>query len=100
MAFNIARAVDALGAPGRARARWASVRTRLINVPARIAATGHRLVLHLPRDLPWAQALPTSFTATTYPPATHPTCPPAPPANTQALTNTKTATPAGPPHPP
>src|SRR3546814_9880261 len=32
MAFNIARAVDALGAPGRARARWASVRTRLINV--------------------------------------------------------------------
>src|SRR3546814_3410129 len=47
MAFNIARAVDALGAPGRARARWASVRTRLINVPARIAATGRRLVLHL-----------------------------------------------------
>src|SRR3546814_4306125 len=67
MAFNIARAVDALGAPGRARARWASVRTRLINVPARIAATGRRLVLHLPRDWPWAQDWQTAFTAATGP---------------------------------
>src|SRR3546814_1684793 len=70
MAFNIARAVDALGAPGRARARWASVRTRLINVPARIAATGRRLVLHLPRHWPWAQDWQTAFTAATGPPAT------------------------------
>lgn len=68
IAFNIARGFDALGAPGRARARWASVRTRLINVPARIAATGRRLVLHLPRDWPWADQWQTAFTAATGPP--------------------------------
>src|SRR3546814_18618519 len=81
MAFNIARAVDALGAPGRARARWASVRTRLINVPARIAATGRRLVLHLPRDWPWAPDWQNTFTAATGPPDTPPICT-QPPAGT------------------
>ncbi len=51
IAFNLVRALDAT-APGHRR--WATVRSRLINVPARIAATGRRLVLHLPRDWPWA----------------------------------------------
>jgi hypothetical protein len=27
---------------------WATLRRKIINVPARIAATGRRLVLHLP----------------------------------------------------
>src|SRR3546814_15502100 len=62
MAFNIARAVAALGAPGRARARWASVRTRLLNVPARIAATGPRPVLHLPPPRPLAPDWPRPYT--------------------------------------
>ena len=52
IAFNIARALDA-ATPGHHR--WATLRTRIINVPARIASTGRQLVLHLPRDWPWAQ---------------------------------------------
>jgi Transposase DDE domain group 1 len=53
IAFNIARALDA-ATPGHHR--WATLRTQIINVPARIASTGRRLVLHLPRDWPWAHA--------------------------------------------
>jgi hypothetical protein len=52
IAFNLARA--AAVASGQARTRWATLRTRIINVPARIAATGRRLVLHLPTQWPWA----------------------------------------------
>ena len=52
IAFNLARATAV--AAGLARARWATLRTRIINVPARIAATGRRLVLHLPTQWPWA----------------------------------------------
>ena len=44
-AFNIARA--AAVAAGQTKARWATLRTRIINIPARIATTGRRLVLHL-----------------------------------------------------
>jgi len=51
IAFNIARAT-AVAASMRT-ARWATLRTRVINVPGRIAATGRRLVLHLPRHWPW-----------------------------------------------
>jgi len=54
IAFNLARA--AAVAAGQPRARWATLRTRIINVPARIAATGRRLVLHLPIQWPWAHS--------------------------------------------
>jgi hypothetical protein len=46
IAFNIARATAA--AADLAKARWASLRTKILNVPARIASTARRLVLHLP----------------------------------------------------
>ncbi len=65
IAFNIARAADATG-PGHHR--WATLRTRTINVPARIATTGRRLVLHLPRDWPWARAWQALWDAATGPP--------------------------------
>lgn len=51
IAFNIARAT-AVAAAMRT-ARWATLRTRIINIPARIATTGRRLVVHLPRHWPW-----------------------------------------------
>jgi hypothetical protein len=35
-----------------ARARTATIRTQLINTPARIARSAHQLVLHLPQDWP------------------------------------------------
>lgn len=52
IAFNLARA--AAVAAAMPTARWATLRTRIINLPARIATTGRRLLLHLPRDWPWA----------------------------------------------
>ncbi|WP_109510003.1 IS1380 family transposase [Nocardioides speluncae] len=53
IAFNLARA--AAIAAGLAKARWATLRRKIINIPARIATTGRRLVLHLPTQWPWAQ---------------------------------------------
>jgi hypothetical protein len=52
IAFNIARA--AAVATDQHRARWATLRTRIINVPARIASTSRRLIVHLPMHWPWA----------------------------------------------
>ena len=54
LAFNVARA--AAIAAGMATARWATLRRRIITVPARLATTGRRLVLHLPERWPWATA--------------------------------------------
>jgi hypothetical protein len=65
IAFNLARAVDATS-PGHRR--WATLRTRIINTPARIATTGRRLILHLPRDWPWAAHWQALWTATNGPP--------------------------------
>lgn len=53
IAFNLARA--AAVAAGMAKARWATVRRKIINTPARLASTGRRLLLHLPTGWPWAQ---------------------------------------------
>ena len=50
-AFNIARA--AAVAAGMHAARWATLRARIINLPARTAATARRLVLHQPDRWPW-----------------------------------------------
>lgn len=54
--FNLLRATAILAGPRHARTRWATLRTRLISVPARLASTGRRLILHLPASWPWAQA--------------------------------------------
>lgn len=64
--FNIARA--AAVAAGLAKARWATLRRQIIQVPARIAATGRRLVLHLPTHWPWAHAWRALHTRATSPP--------------------------------
>ena len=66
IAFNIARA--AAVAAGQTKARWATLRTRVINVPGRIATTGRRLVLHLPTHWPWATAWETLHAVATGPP--------------------------------
>lgn len=67
IAFNIARA--AAVAAAMRTARWATLRTRLINVPARIATTGRRLVLHLPTHWPWATRWESLWSTATGPPA-------------------------------
>lgn len=56
LAFNLLRAAGAAASSRHAKARWATLRTHLITVPARIASTARRLVLHLPTDWPWAPA--------------------------------------------
>jgi len=54
IAFNLARA--AAVAAGMPKARWSTLREKIIGVPARIAVTGRRHILHLPTDWPWATA--------------------------------------------
>jgi hypothetical protein len=69
IAFNLARA--AAVAAGLARARWASVRTKIICVPARIASTGRRQIMHLPTCWPWAPGWTRLWTTATGPPLRH-----------------------------
>lgn len=66
IAFNLARA--AATAAAQPRARWATLRTRIINVPARIAHTGRRLILHLPDHWPWTASWQALWTTATGPP--------------------------------
>jgi hypothetical protein len=68
IAFNIARATAV--AADMSTTRWASLRTKIINVPARVAATGRRLVLHLPTHWPWAPNWQKLHALATGPPGT------------------------------
>lgn len=68
MAFNLTRAAGALASMFHAKARTATIRNQLINVPARIARSARKLVLHLPREWPWETEWEELFTATTRPP--------------------------------
>jgi Transposase DDE domain group 1 len=66
-AFNLLRAAAAAASARHARARWATLRRRLIDVPAQVASTARRLVLHLPRHWPWQTAWQDLWTAATSP---------------------------------
>ncbi len=67
LSFNLLRAAGAAASARHAKARWATLRTHLITVPARIATSARRLVLHLPTDWPWAPAWEDLWaTATTF----------------------------------
>jgi hypothetical protein len=57
IAHNLTRAAAAHAGTIHAKARTATLRAHLIAVPARIARSAHRLVLHLPRDWPWQAGL-------------------------------------------
>jgi hypothetical protein len=57
MAFNLTRAAATLTtSPALAKAATATIRRKLIHVPARIATSARRLHLHLPVDWPWEKA--------------------------------------------
>ena len=68
MAFNLTRAAGALGGADFTRATTATIRRRLINVPARVATSARRLTLHLPQAWPWEHAWVGLFTAVSDPP--------------------------------
>jgi hypothetical protein len=56
MAFNLTRAAGTVTkAAALAKATTATIRRKLINVPARIATSARRLRLHLPTNWPWQQ---------------------------------------------
>ncbi len=68
MAHNLTRAVGALASVVHAKATTATVRAQLICVPARLASSARRMVLHLPRDWPWEPAWQQLFAAAHAPP--------------------------------
>jgi hypothetical protein len=53
IAFNLTRVAGVLTGTDLARATTATLRRKLIHVPARAASRGRRLVLHLPQAWPW-----------------------------------------------
>src|SRR4029077_14026680 len=55
MTHNLLRAAGTLAGPGLAAARGATLRRKIVNVPARIARPQRRRVLHLPAHWPWAE---------------------------------------------
>ena len=68
IAFNLTRAAATITGPCLARATTATVRRKLIIVPARIASSARRLTLHLPVTWPWQTEWTTLFTRTCGPP--------------------------------
>jgi len=74
IAFNLARATAVAASP--TTARWATLRTRILPIPARIVATGRRLILHLPRAWTWASTWNTLWVNATGPPSAATPSPP------------------------
>ncbi len=67
IAFNIMRAGGAAASVRHRRARWVTLRTHLVAVPARIATSARRMVLHLPTHWPWRDAWHNLWAAATAP---------------------------------
>ena len=70
MAFNLTRAAATIAGPALAKATTATIRRKLIAVPARIASSARRLALHLPQAWPWERAWRQLFDAGCGPPRT------------------------------
>lgn len=71
MAFNLTRAAATLtNTASLARATTATIRRKLINIPARIACSARRLRLHLPEAWPWQTAWSALYDATFPRPST------------------------------
>jgi hypothetical protein len=56
IAFNLTRAAATLTDTDLAKATTATIRRKLIAVPARVASSARRFTLHLPTAWPWADA--------------------------------------------
>jgi Transposase DDE domain group 1 len=55
IAHNLLRAAGVLAGDRHTRARGATLRRRIINIPARLARPQHRPILHLPTHWPWSK---------------------------------------------
>jgi hypothetical protein len=69
MAFNLTGAAGTLSGPQFAKATTATIRRKLINVPARVESSGRRVRLHLPLAWPWESAWNQLFNRVSDPPA-------------------------------
>ncbi|MFE3002893.1 IS1380 family transposase, partial [Nocardia sp. NPDC059246] len=56
IAHNLLHAAGTLARGAHTRARGATLRRKLVNIPARLARPARRPVLHLPTHWPWAQS--------------------------------------------
>jgi hypothetical protein len=70
MSYNLLRAAGALASVFHAKATTATIRSHLIHVPARLARSARRLILHLPQHWPWADARRQLFLTAHNPPET------------------------------
>lgn len=68
MAFNLTRAAATLTGSGLAKATTATIRRKLIAVPARVASSARRVTLHLPKAWPWETAWTDLLTRACRPP--------------------------------
>ena len=68
MAYNLTRTAGMLAVGKFGKARTATIRTKLVNVPARIAASARKIRLRLPEAWPWQQAWEKLFAAVHAPP--------------------------------
>ena len=68
IAFNLTRAAATLTGEKLAKATTATIRRKLITVPARIATSARRATLHLPTGWPWETAWTQLFTRVCGPP--------------------------------
>jgi hypothetical protein len=73
IAHNLTRAAGVLAGMFHGRATTATIRAHLINVPARMARSARRLILHLPELWPWQPAWTCLHTAVHLPPRQHTT---------------------------
>lgn len=71
IAFNLTRAAGTLAAPELAKATTATLRRKLITVPARVASSARRITLHLPTHWPWQAAWTALFDSVSDPPSAH-----------------------------
>jgi hypothetical protein len=62
IAFNLTRAAATLTDTALGKATTGTIRRQLINLPARIATTARRLIMHLPRAWPWQRPGPSCST--------------------------------------
>jgi hypothetical protein len=68
--FNLTRAAGAIAGGGHARGTTATIRRRIIIIPARIATSARRITIHLPTAWPWQEAWHAIFGETLGPPRT------------------------------
>jgi hypothetical protein len=76
IAFNLTRVAAVIATtgpaacPDLAKATTATVRRKLINIPARVASSARRITLHLPSHWPWHHAWTRLFDRVADPPTT------------------------------